>query len=364
MTLRNRLLILCSAALASALPVLSQPAFVAVISRPVSRTVDLPGEFEPYLSVSLHARVPGYVERVLVDRGSAVKEGQALIELSAPEMTARIAEAAAKAQSAESDRAQAEARLTGARSTYDRLRKASQTPGAIAGNELVQAEQEVQAAEALSRSRAQAVTAAQASQRALEELETYLRITVPFDGVVTERLVHPGALVGPGSDTALLTVQQISRLRLVVSVPEEYSGDISAGAKVTFHVSAFPGKAFTGAVARSAHALDRSSRTLPVELDVANSDGALAPGMYPRVSWPVRSSGAALLVPKTAVVTTTERTFVIRDRNGAAEWVDVAKGAADGDLIEIRGDLHPGDKVVSRATDEIRNGARLQAAGK
>ena len=122
---------------------------VPVVSKAVSRTVDLPGEFQPFLSVSLHAKVPGYVERVLVDRGSVVKQGQLLVELSAPEMKAQIAEAESKVQAAESDRLQAEAQLAAAQSTYDRLKKAAETPGAIAGNELIQAEKQVEAAQAL-----------------------------------------------------------------------------------------------------------------------------------------------------------------------------------------------------------------------
>jgi hypothetical protein len=98
---------------------------------------------------------------------------------------------------------------------------------------------------------------------------------------------------------------------------------------------------------------------MPVELDVFNPDGSLAPGMYPTVGWTVRSSRPALFVPRTSVVTTTERTFVIRNQNGRAEWVDVKKGAADGDLIEVIGALRPGDMVVRRATDELREGATL-----
>ena len=118
-----------------------------VVSKPVSRTVELPGEFLPFLSVSLHAKVPGYVERVLVDRGSVVKARELLVELSAPEMAAQIAEAESKVQAAEADRLQAEAQLAAAQSTYDRMKKAAETPGAIAGNELIQAEKQVEAAQ-------------------------------------------------------------------------------------------------------------------------------------------------------------------------------------------------------------------------
>src|SRR5579864_7477553 len=121
----------------------------AVISKPVSRTIELPGEFLPFLSVSLHAKMPGYIERVLVDRGRAVKQGELLVELSAPEMKAQIAEAESKVQAAESEQLQAEAQLAAAQSTYERLKKAAETPGAIAGNELIQAEKQVDAAQAV-----------------------------------------------------------------------------------------------------------------------------------------------------------------------------------------------------------------------
>ena len=94
-------------------------------------------------------------------------------------------------------------------------------------------------------------------------------------------------------------------------------------------------------------------------MDVDNADGSLSPGMYPTVSWPVRRSNPALLVPVSSVVTTTERTFVIRNRDGRAEWVNVKKGPAEGSLVEVMGALHVGDKIVVRATDEIRDGVPL-----
>ncbi len=333
-----------------------------VVSKSISRTTELPGELQPFLSVSLHAKVPGYVERVMVDRGSEVKQGQLLAELSAPEMQAHIVEAESQVQTAAADAAQAQAQLAAAQSTYDRLKKAAETPGAIAGNELVLAQKQVEAAQALVNAKLQAGRTAEATVLTLRDLQSYLRITAPFDGTVTDRLVHPGALVGPGADPVLLVIQEISRLRLVVAVPEEDVGSIVNGAKVEFRVPAYPERAYSGTVARLAHALDQKTRTMAVELDVVNRDGSLSPGMYPAVKWPIRRARPAMTVPRTSVVTTTERTFVIRDRNGSAEWVDVKKGTADGDLVEVAGNLKPGDMVVRRATDEIREGAVLRAA--
>jgi membrane fusion protein (multidrug efflux system) len=337
---------------------------IAVVAKPVARTIDLPGELLPYLSVPLHAKVTGYIERVLVDRGSIVRQGDLLIELTAPEIKTRIAQAESAAQTAESQRVEAEAQLAAAQSTYERLQKAAATPGAVAGNEVILAQKQVEAAQAVVRSRQESIRTAQAAVQAEKDLEAYLKITAPFDGVVTERLVHPGALVGPGTEPALLVIQQVARLRLVVPVPEEDAGGVMQGVIVPFRVPAFPDRAYSGTVARSAHALDPKNRTLPVELDVLNRDGSLAPGMYPSVKWPVRSSRTALYVPSSSVVSTTERTFVIRAKDGKAQWVNVKTGPAEGGLVEVRGDLHAGDKVVRLGTDEIREGNPLPAPAK
>jgi membrane fusion protein (multidrug efflux system) len=338
--------------------------YAPVVSRMISRTIDLPGEFQPFESVSIHAKVRGYVDRVLVDVGSPVKRGQLLAVLSAPEMNAQLAEVESRVQAAESDRLQAEAQLAGLQTTYERLKKAAETPGAIAGNELIQAQKQVEAGQAVVQSKRQAGVAVEAAVRAQKDLQAYLQITAPFDGIVTDRLVHPGALVGSGSDPVLLVIQQVSRLRLVVAVPEENSGGIVRGGRVEFRVPAYPERTYSGTVARISHVLDQKMRTMAVELDVFNRDNSLSPGMYPSVKWPVQRSRPSLLVPKTSVVTTTERTFVIRNQNGRAEWVNVVKGSADGDLTEVSGNIHGGDLVVRRATDEIREGSAIQTRPK
>jgi RND family efflux transporter MFP subunit len=332
---------------------------VPVVSKDLSQTIDLPGEFLAFQSAELHAKVRGYVEEVLVDRGGVVKRGQLLAVLTAPEMKAQLSEAESKVQGVEAERVQAEAQLSAAQSTYDRLKKAAETPGAVSGNELVQAEDQVKAAEAALQSKRQAKAAMNETVRTQKDLESYLRITAPFNGIVTDRLVHPGGLVGPGVDPVLLVVQEIAHLRLVVAVPEQNVGAIVKGAEVEFRVPAFPLRTYSGTVARIAHALDKKTRTMAVEVDVFNRDGSLSPGMYPSIKWPVRRGKASLLVPKTSVVTTTERTFVVREQDGKAEWVSVVKGAAEGDLVEVSGNLRAGEMVVRRATDEIRDGSPI-----
>jgi RND family efflux transporter MFP subunit len=277
-------------------------------------------------------------------------------------MEAHIAEAQAQVTSAESDEAQAEAQLAAAQSTFSRLEDASKTPGAVAENDLVQAKQQTETAQALVRSRQRTVEAMKSNLKSQQELAAYLRVTAPFDGVISTRYVHPGALVGPGADAPLLQLDQISHLRLAIAVPESDIAGLVKGLRVEFKVPAYPDRTFSGVIARPAYALDMKTRTMPVELDVPNPQRLLAPGMYPSVLWPVERSRASVLVPPTSVVTTTERVFVIRDDGGRAQWVSVRKGPTVGNLVEVEGNLNPNDEVVEHATDEIRDGSELRSA--
>lgn len=333
-----------------------------VVSQTISKKSRLPGELSPYMTVALQSRITGFVETISVDRGSVVKKDQVIARLSAPEMKAQIAEAEAKVRAVESQRAEAEAKVIAAESTHDRLKAASATPGVIAANELVIAGKAVDAARAVVRSLESAAEAARASVKPLLELESYLDVRAPFDGIVTERLVHPGALVGPAAGSAngpLVRIEQQSRLRLLVAVPEADAGAIPRGGGIAFKVPAWPGQTFSGVVARIGNAMDPKTRTMPVECEVSNSGMRLAPGMYAEVEWPLRRARPSLMVPPAAVVTTTERSFVVRVKDGRAEWVNVSKGAQSGDLVEVFGALAAGDTIVKRATDEIRDGSAL-----
>jgi len=330
---------------------------VPVVSKQLERTVKLPGEIFPYQSVAIHARVAGFVETVEVDRGSAVKRDQALARLAAPELRAQLGEAEAKVQAMEAQRVEAEARLTADQSTYERLKAAAATAGVVSGQDLIVAEKTVDAGRARVRSLESSWKAAQAAAQAVREMERYLEVIAPFDGVITQRRVHPGALAGPS--VALFQLEQISRLRLEVAVPEIDLAGMVRGARVSFTVPAWPGETFSGIVARPARSLDVKTRSMPVELDVENRDGRLAPGMFVEAHWPVRRPGPSLLVPASAVAVTTERAFVVRIRQGVAEWVKISRGAPAGGLVEVFGALKAGDLVARRGTDELREGTKV-----
>lgn len=332
-----------------------------VASKALAKVITIPGDLTPYQSVNLAARVPGFVESVVVDRGSFVKRGQHLATISAPELRAQHAEAEAKLQAVRAQQAEAEAKTVAAQSTYERLKAASATPGVVAGHDVEMAERSLEAARAQVNALKSSGGAAEAAVKAVADMESYLQMVAPFDGVITERNVHPGSLVGPATGP-LLRIEQVTRLRLTVPVPEAYVGTINKGATVEFRVSAFPDQKFSGVIARPAHTLDMKTRSMLVELDVNNPKQLLAPGMFAEVQWPASRAASSLFVPRTAVVRTSERQFVVRVRGGVAEWVDVRRGELDGENVEVFGDLRAGDEIVRRGNDEIRPGTKITPA--
>ena len=326
----------------------------AVESRRLSTTLSLPAQITPYESVDIYPKVTGFIDLLPVDRGSRVHMGELIVRLSAPELVAQRGQADAAVQSAE-------AKLASDQGTYLHLVDAAKTPGVVAGNDLLIAEHTARADSA-------EVEAARDGLRTTTQLESYLEIRAPFDGVVTSRNMHPGALVGPAAGQTgaepIVRIVDVARLRLVVPVPEAYVGSIATGPEVGFTVPAYPDRTFSAPVARIAHDVDQRTRTMAVELDVRNSDGRLTPGTFANVEWPVERDYPTLFVPSAAITTDLQRTFVIRVQNGRANWVDVTTGVTANGDTEVFGNLQPGDLVIRNATDAVRpnSSVRVQDA--
>jgi len=362
------LLISCGkddAASAKAAP--SEPAarvqVTQVIAKKLALTVHLPGEIEPYEVVAVFPKVTGFVKSISVDRGSHVKGGQRIAQLEAPELIAQRFEAQSKLQAAQAQFAAAEAKVASDEGTYEHLKAAAATPGVVAGNDLFVTQKALEADRAQLKAQQDNVSASQQSLQAIAQTEAYLQVNAPFDGVVTERNVHPGALVGPagapGSALPMLRIETLSRLRVVVPVPETYAAGVPEGTKVEFTVPSFPGRTFSGTIARIAHSVDIKTRTMPVELEAANVKGELSPGTFSDVLWPVRRSYPTLFVPTSSVANTLERAFVVRIRDGKSEWIDIKTGVTVDKMTEVFGDLHEGDLVAVRGTDELRAGTAV-----
>jgi membrane fusion protein (multidrug efflux system) len=336
---------------------------VAVVSKKLKTTQQLPGQLLAYESVDIFPKVTGFVEEVRVDVGSRVKKGELLARLSAPELASQRAQAEAALHAAESQLASAEAKLKADEGTRERLEAASKTPGVVAENDVMVAAQAAAAGRGGVAAAESQVKAARDALRAVSQTESYLKIAAPFSGVVSRRELHPGALVGPASGQSgaqpILQIVDTDRLRLVVPVPEADVGAMALGTQVAFVVPAYLGETFSAPIARISHDVNVQTRTMHVELDVENQNGRLSPGSFATVTWPIERGYPTLFVPTSAVASDQQRTFVIRVAGGVAEWVTVQTGQSLKGEIEVVGTLQAGDQVVKSATDSIRNGQKM-----
>ncbi len=304
--------------------------------------VQLPGILQPYEFVQIFPRVNGFVKDIYVDRGSHVKKGQKLIDLEAPEMLQNLAAARLRF-------VQSQTMYEAAKEKYQRLTETNKTAGTISPYDLSSAKSKMDA-------EFTTMQAEEANYKAQSAMNAYLSITAPFEGIITERNVHPGALVGMNSaNKPMLVIQQQERLRMVVNIPEQYSSQLSDG-EVKFTVNALPGKTFTGKIARSSGYLNDNYRTEAVEIDIPNSLHQFKAGMYAEVLLPEQGNTQAYVVPKSAVITTTERKYVVVVRDNVSKLVDVAIGNEKDDSTEVFGAVRPGDKVIVNATYDIKQG--------
>ena len=308
----------------------------------------VPGELIAFQQVDLYAKVNSFVKKLYVDVGSEVREGQLLATMEAPELQSQLASAESKMKSQE-------AIYIASKANYDRVVETSKTPGTISQNDIDQAD-------ARQKSDMAQWDAAKAAYSEVAENIKYLEIRAPFGGVISMRNVNPGAYVGPsgkGSELPLFTLQEQKHMRLVISVPEAYTGYLTEKNKVNFSVKALPNRTFTAEVRRLAGALDEHLRAERIEMDVYSEDKVLLPGMVAEVELPLPAKDSSFVVPGTAVVNGTERLFVIRlTDDHKAEWVDVQTGRAQGGKTEVfsKG-LKEGDRLVKTASEEVRNGA-------
>lgn len=315
----------------------------------LSSSMQLPGELIAYQQVDIYAKNNSFVKKLYVDVGSQVTTGQLLAQMEAPELSSQLSAAQSRVKSQE-------ALYIASKATYDRLYTTSQTPGTISQNDLDQA---------LAKKNADFAQweAAKSSYNEIAETRDYLEIKAPFSGVISARNVNTGAYVGPsgkGSEYPMFTLQQQSKLRLVVSVPEAFTGYLKAGSSISFTVRAQPNEKFTAQVSRLAGALDNRLRSERVEMDVLNNNKKLLPGMVAEVNLPTPAKDSTFVIPKSALVNSTEKIFVIRVSNNKAEWVDVKPGREANGNVEVYGNLNINDTILKTATDEIRNGSEVK----
>jgi membrane fusion protein, multidrug efflux system len=319
---------------------------VTAQSQPISKTLQLNGELIPYQKASIISKVNGYLKKVAVDIGEQVQKGQTLAVIDAPEMNFQIAESNSKTKIAMS-------KLEATKSNYDRLLTASKTPGAVAPNELDQAKSQMDAD-------LQSYNAAISARNSYSAMGGYLVIKAPFKGIVTTRAVNSGDYVTNSGNTLLFEVEDVNLLRLQVPVPEAYTASVLEGNQASFKVSSYPGVLFSAKLVRKSGAIASTTRSETWEFEVANHDKKLKAGMFAELQLPLDRSQQGIMLPNSAFVTNQERQFVIRVKDGKAEWVDVKKGFALTDKTEVLGPIEPRDKILKNANEEIKDGSILK----
>jgi RND family efflux transporter MFP subunit len=312
----------------------------------------LPGNTQPLNDTAIYARTNGYLKRWYFDIGSHVKRGDLLAEIDTPEVDEQLNQARA-------DLANAQATLALDVTNADRQEKLVKT-------NVASMQDRDNAVTAMNVARAQ-VNSRQAMVSQLEKMQSFERVEAPFDGIITARTVDVGALIAAGGATSakeLFHLVAIDWLRIYVSVPETYSPAMHVGSTATVTLDEFPGETFVGHLVRTSNAIDQSSRTLLVEVDVANKDGKLLPGSYAHVLFQLPTAGKAVTLPANALLFRKEglQAGVVRD--GKVELVPVKIGHDFGDTVEVVSGLQATDAVVANPADSLVSGTNVVVKGK
>jgi len=342
-----------------------KPVVRTMIPTRQARTTELvlPADIQAYQETAIYPRANGYLKRFLVDIGDSVKEGQLLAEIETPEIDAQLNRARAAVQQALANIEKAKMDLNLAETTWKRYETVG--AGGISQQELDEKRTELDQAEAgLNVERANHV-AAQAEVQRLEALTSFKQVTAPFAGTISTRNFDIGALLSPGNTGANRELFQISRtdtLRVFTKVPQSHATLIEDGQPVELTIRNYPGRSFEGKVSRSAGSLDPSTRTLRVQVDVANSDNALYAGMYGQLKFHITQNRPPLLVPSGALVYNSDGLSLALLRDGKARFQKIAVGRDFGTEIEVLEGLSDADVIITNPGQSVREGVEVQIA--
>lgn len=324
-------------------------AVMKVTRENLSRDVRIPAEFRPYTEVELHAKVSGYLQQMKVDFGDRVKAGQLLATIEIPELQDELTNASATERKIEADHKNAHL-------VFSRLLAVNQAhPNLVA-------QQDLDAAESRDADTSAGIAAAKADVEKYQTLLAYTQITAPFDGVVTWRYADPGAMIQAGTSSQgvpLLRISDNYRLRLDFPVSVDYVQGVQVGAPVDVRIDSLGGKTFTGKISRFTDRVDESTRTMTVEMDVANPDLKLIPGMYASVDLKVDQRTNAIAIPTEAVTAGKDTVYVINSNNQVEERT-IKLGLETPAKYEVLSGLKDGDLVLIGDSSQIKPGERVE----
>lgn len=305
----------------------------------------LPGNVQAYLDTPIYARTNGYLRKWYVDIGGRVKAGQLLAEIETPEIDQEL-------RQAEAAQSQAEANLDLAKTTADRWQNLLKSDGV--------SQQEVDQNVSAFHAREADLQAAKANVQRLKDLQSFQRVTAPFDGIVTARNVDVGALIANGNGVQLFRMAQTNVLRIYVQVPQSYSRSIQPGVQASLSIPEFPHESFPGKVIRSAGAIDPTSRTLLTEVQIPNPTGQILPGAYATVHFKVTLIEPPLSIPSNTLLFRSQGPQVaLVTPQGAIHLQNVTMGRDLGTSLEVLDGVKPDDDVVVNPPDSIAEGTQV-----
>jgi membrane fusion protein, multidrug efflux system len=307
-------------------------------SEQVGKSVVLPAELSPFERVNISAKMPAYIRQIKADIGTIVKKGQVLVTLEAPELQAKTAEATARAETVK-------AKMKTSYDMYQRNLAASKVEGAMAAAEVERSHNQYLTDNA-------EYEAAQRYVSSIREMQNYLTLTAPFDGVVTARNMDVGSLAG-SSDKPILVMENNQSLRLRVSVPEAFANLGLADKTINFTLKAEPTQVFKATLTRKSESIDPATRSEIWEFSVPNGNKTLKSGMFTNAKLNFNRAANSVTVPFSAITTSLERKFIIKVKAGRTEWVDIQQGLTLADRVEIFGGF-AGDTILVKSSEEIK----------
>ena len=321
---------------------------------PEMQEILLPGDIEAFQQTPIYARASGYLKQWTVDIGAHVNAGQLLAEIDAPEVDDQLRQARADQKQADADQRLADV-------------TAQRWKDLLASNSVSRQETDMKASDALAKQAL--LEAANSNVARLEKLQSYEKIYAPFDGTIIARNVDTGALIDAGSAGGpareLFDLAQTGTLRVYVDVPQDYSQQAAApGAQAYLTLSQFPDRKFPGQIARNAGSINPVTRTLRLEVDVPNADGALLPGSYAQVHLQLHAAQPQYALPVNTLLFRPEGVQVaIVDKNGAVALKTISIGRDFGSRVEVASGLAGNENVILNPTDAIAQGARVRVGG-
>jgi RND family efflux transporter MFP subunit len=315
------------------------------------QTLTLPGNVQPFNRAAIFARVNGYVKSWDHDIGTAVKAGQVLATIDAPDLDQQLS--------------QAKATLASVRANHQIASLTANRNNILLQKQIV-AQQLADQTTADEKAKEAVVDANQANVRQLEAMQSFKTLSAPFDGVVTARNVELGMLInsGGGSGQALFEVSDLHRVRIYVQVPQSFSAGLTVGMKATFEMPQYPGVQFDATLSHISKSINANSHSMQVELQADNAAGKFFGGSYCNVHFQIPTDANLVKIPSTALVTGNQGTQVATlDSNNKVILKSVQLGRDLGDSVEVLAGLSPSDRIINNPSETLASGDTVRVAG-